>query len=176
MANLNFEELLVALNNAGIVSSQPALYQAVKNLINRNTQFQKTYNNEQAVLEQKITNVLMFGTEANRANYKPQLTIGNLVLFYATDTGVLWAFISSENEWFPVGAPIDATYITWTDESARLPNSRNLVAGNGIDFDDTVPNIRTVSSNGGFMPVNIGDLFMTIGDTNPLVIPYEYNP
>lgn len=171
MANLNFEELLVSLNNAGIAASQPALYQAIKNLINRNTQFQQVYNGEQKLLEQKISNTLMFGTEADRANYKPQVTIGNILLFYATDSGTLWTFDPSRNDWFPVGAPIDATYITWTDESARLPNSREELAGTLISFDDTVANKRTINAS-CYMPVNIGELFMTIGGGNPLVIPY----
>lgn len=177
MANLNFEELLVSLNNAGIAASQPALYQAIKNIINKNTQFQKTYNTEQALLEQKLNNVLMFGTEADRAKFKPQVTIGNILLFYATDTGVLWVFDPSQNDWFPVGAPIDATYITWTDESARLPNSRNLVAGDGIQFDDTVPNVRTISTTGGdgLIPMCTGEYpaeIMTVG-YSVMMIPYS---
>lgn len=38
-----------------------------------------------------------------------------------------------------------ATYLTETDESTDLPNSRQVLAGTGIAFDDSVPNVRTVS-------------------------------
>lgn len=39
-----------------------------------------------------------------------------------------------------------ATYLTATDETADLPNARQLLAGTGIAFDDTTPGERTVSS------------------------------
>ena len=38
-----------------------------------------------------------------------------------------------------------ATYHTKDDETLRLPNSWMLVAGAGISFDDTTPNIRVIS-------------------------------
>ena len=41
------------------------------------------------------------------------------------------------------------TYLTWEDESIKLPNSRKLEAGTGITFDDAVPNKRTINSSGG---------------------------
>ncbi len=39
----------------------------------------------------------------------------------------------------------DKNYITWTNELASLPNSRNLLAGTGITFDDSVVGQRTVN-------------------------------
>lgn len=39
-----------------------------------------------------------------------------------------------------------AQYATVGDESVDLPNSRQLLAGTGISFDDTVDNQRTISS------------------------------
>lgn len=45
----------------------------------------------------------------------------------------------------PDSAGPDFTYITSTDESADLPNSRNLIAGTNITFDDSVANARTVN-------------------------------
>jgi len=41
-----------------------------------------------------------------------------------------------------------ATYLTAVDEKIRLPNSRWLIAGTGIVFDDTVANQRTISAGG----------------------------
>lgn len=44
------------------------------------------------------------------------------------------------------GADANLDYLTFSDESAGLPNSRNLIAGTGITFDDTVANQRTISA------------------------------
>ncbi len=46
-------------------------------------------------------------------------------------------------------APVDATYLTETDETADLPNSRQLLAGTNVTFDDSVAGQRTVSASGG---------------------------
>lgn len=46
-------------------------------------------------------------------------------------------------------APAAATYLTEDDETADLPNSRQLTAGTGITFDDSTPGIREISSSGG---------------------------
>lgn len=43
------------------------------------------------------------------------------------------------------GADVNADFITWSDESAILPNSRNLLAGTGVTFDDTVVNQRIIN-------------------------------
>jgi hypothetical protein len=42
----------------------------------------------------------------------------------------------------------DAAYLTAENESADLPNSRQLLAGTNITFDDTVVNQRTISATG----------------------------
>lgn len=46
-------------------------------------------------------------------------------------------------------APADATYLTENDETADLPNSRRLLPGTNVTFDDTVPGERTVNATGG---------------------------
>lgn len=38
-----------------------------------------------------------------------------------------------------------ATFLTATDQSAALPNSRHLIAGENVEFDDTVDNQRTIN-------------------------------
>ena len=47
----------------------------------------------------------------------------------------------------------DADFITWSDESTLLPNSRELLAGTNITFDDSIANERTInaSGSGGFV-------------------------
>lgn len=44
------------------------------------------------------------------------------------------------------------TYLTVNNETATLPNSRRLLAGNAITFDDSVGGIRTINE----------DLFVTV--------------
>jgi hypothetical protein len=46
-------------------------------------------------------------------------------------------------------APASATFLTATDESGTLPNSRQLLAGTNVTFDDSVPNERTINASGG---------------------------
>lgn len=157
MANVNYSAILAILNQAGIQKKEPALYKTLKGLIDNGTLTVVGFNDDIANIKQDMSNTFIFGTASERSTYKPPSTIGNLVFFYEVDTGILWLFISSQNDWFPVGAPVDATYLTWTDESSRLPNSRNLVAGDNIFFDDSVPNVRTISSTGGFLPMMTGD-------------------
>lgn len=48
--------------------------------------------------------------------------------------------------------PVDISaqdYLTSADDSAALPNSRQLLAGTNITFDDAVANERTINSSGG---------------------------
>lgn len=45
-------------------------------------------------------------------------------------------------------APATETYLTSSDESVALPNSRDLIAGTNISFDDSVANQRTISASG----------------------------
>lgn len=49
-----------------------------------------------------------------------------------------------------------ATYLTNDDESAILPNSRQLIAGNGITFDDSVLNELTINVSSGYAPMSTG--------------------
>ena len=43
----------------------------------------------------------------------------------------------------------NSDFLTWSDQASSLPNSRNLIAGSGITFDDTIINERTIASVGG---------------------------
>ena len=45
------------------------------------------------------------------------------------------------------------SYLTVNDDSAVLRNSRRELAGSGISFDDSVANVRTISSTGTFTKV-----------------------
>lgn len=60
------------------------------------------------------------------------------------------------------GGLLNATYLTASDQAALLPNSRELLAGSNVSFDDTIPNERTISvavSDAGFwIPLSDGDV------------------
>lgn len=46
-----------------------------------------------------------------------------------------------------IGNLSDKTYLTDIDESSDLPNSRQLLAGSFIEFDDTTLNQRTINGS-----------------------------
>lgn len=48
-----------------------------------------------------------------------------------------------------LAAALGLDFLTFSDESGSLPNSRNLIAGTNITFDDTVANQRTINASGG---------------------------
>lgn len=52
----------------------------------------------------------------------------------------------------------NAKLLTWDNEVASLINSKQLVAGDGILFDDTEPNTRVISSEtaGAWLPMVTG--------------------
>jgi hypothetical protein len=97
-------------------------------------------------------------------------TILRLLDAAAKSQGVLSGNIASSNE----GTAVDITaleaaiaaleaarYATIADESVLLPNSRQLLAGFGIAFDDTVTNQRTINTTIGdlyYEPLTNGDL------------------
>jgi len=59
-------------------------------------------------------------------------------LFQAVDILVQWLQLFGVDS-ISTKADSSITYITLNDERAKLPNSRQLVAGTGVTFDDTVP-------------------------------------
>ncbi len=62
------------------------------------------------------------------------------------------------------GASPSLDYLTWTDESIGLVNSRQLMAGTGVTFDDTVAHKRTInvpSTAYYYAPLTDGDLVET---------------
>ena len=80
-----------------------------------------------------------------------------------------------------ITALLNATFLTHTDESALLIASRNLLAGTGVSFDDTVPNERTInvttSEEGVWTPLSDGDtveadlIFNSFGECIMVFVP-----
>jgi len=72
-----------------------------------------------------------------------------------------------------------ATYITSTDQTTLLTNSRQLIAGTGITFDDATPGQRTIDASGGgggaYVPVGTGAeplTFVSDGAGQAILVPY----
>lgn len=93
-----------------------------------------------------------YGTNAERLAFTPtppSLTGSQpIYIWYETDTLTTWLYSTT---WVQItgtgaGAPASDTYLTENDETATLANSRRVLAGTGITFDDTTPNVRTISA------------------------------
>lgn len=60
------------------------------------------------------------------------------------------------------GTLFNSTYLTAAFEAGLLPNSRQLLAGAGVSFDDSILNLRTVNINpsipGFWIPLSDGDV------------------
>jgi hypothetical protein len=72
----------------------------------------------------------------------------------------------------------DSTFLTADNEAIELPNSRQLIAGSGVTFDDTIANQRTVNviaGSGSWIPMVTGAEpleIMSDGAGNLLLILY----
>jgi hypothetical protein len=83
-----------------------------------------------------------------RANQPLATDVAPGTLYYVTDenvtersSGAAWEDFSDSG-----GVVNTLDFLTHSDESVALPNSRQLLAGTGISFDDSVANQRTVST------------------------------
>lgn len=74
------------------------------------------------------------------------------------------------------------TFLTGTDQTALLPNSRELLPGTNITFDDSVPNERTINASGSgedgvWTPLSDGDtvepelIFNSFGECIMVFVP-----
>jgi hypothetical protein len=80
----------------------------------------------------------------NNALYQ---TIFLLIQFVTRARDLIIQTIDQINE--EISAIRAASVLTENDETLTFPNSRRVLAGTGISFDDSIPNIRTISSTGG---------------------------
>lgn len=80
-------------------------------------------------------------------NYSLYQTIFFLITNTSKARDLLVAAVDTINE--QISQILASSFLTINDETADFPNSRRLLAGAGIAFDDTVPGIRTISGSGG---------------------------
>lgn len=147
---VDFANLVVGLNKTGLnVSNQP-LYQVIKDLIDKS--------------QQSIAQL----------NSIFQSFVGDINIDDNADLQAILNQISTINAILQ-----DSTFLVTLDESNNLPNSRRLLAGAGILFDDTVPFERTISSTGSgssFIPMVNGNEppeLMSNGAGDLLLISYN---
>lgn len=118
------------LLSSGIQQSNPALYQVINQLIKAVIQFQKLTNTTiTTIIGSGITNL-----------------VGDVI---ANGPGIVNATVPA----------LQSDFLTWSDESAGLPNSRELLAGIGITFDDSIANERTINGSPtgtSYVPVSTG--------------------
>lgn len=91
-----------------------------------------------------------YGTAAERALFTPDPPalsgIQPIYVWYETDTDKTWIYHTS---WTQVSGgglypSTTLTYLTEDDETGDLPNSRQVLEGDAIEFDDTTPGERTI--------------------------------
>ena len=117
---IDFANLIVSLNKTGLNTSNQPLYQTIKDLIDKS----QSASERQTFLFQSIVGNIRLDDTDNLASVLNQISIINAILQ-------------------------GSQFLTAADESINLPNSRQLVAGLNITFDDTVPNVRTINSTDG---------------------------
>lgn len=89
-------------------------------------------------------------------NYSLYQTIFFLINNTAKARDLLAAAVDTINE--EISEILASSFLTENDETADFPNSRQLLAGIGITFDDTVAGARTVNSAGStsMVPMTTG--------------------
>jgi hypothetical protein len=89
-------------------------------------------------------------------NYSLYQTIFFLINNTAKARDLLLDSVDTINE--QISEILASSFLTINDETADFPNSRQLLAGTGITFDDTVPGARTINSAGStsMVPMTTG--------------------
>lgn len=148
--DIDFTALLPQLVAAKLQAEQPALYDTIKGLIEKNQQN-----------KQQVNQIL-------------QSFFGDITINDDVDLSAILAAIANLNNIINF-----ATFWTQNDETVRLPSSRKVIAGTGILLDYTTPGevtIEAVSGDGTcFIPMVNGNEppeLMSNGAGDLLLIPY----
>lgn len=114
-------------------------------------------------------------SKTQKSNYSLYQTIFLLIKLVTKSQGLFVEDINKLNQ--QLSEIFAATFLTVDDESNDFPNSRQLLAGTNITFDDTVANQRTISATGGAgnyydSPLSDGDLVnasLIFGNGDPII-------
>jgi len=110
-----------------------------------------------------------------KTNYAAYQTILFLIKNVLRFANLTQADIDQINE--DLSTIFAATFLTVNDETDDFVNSRQLLAGTGITFDDTIAGERTINSSGGTgnyydSPLSDGDLVqaeLIFGNGDPII-------
>jgi hypothetical protein len=110
-----------------------------------------------------------------KTNYAAYQTILFLIKNVLRFANLTQADIDQINE--DLSTIFAATFLTVNDETDDFVNSRQLLAGTGITFDDTIAGERTINSSGGTgnyydSPLSDGDLIqaeLIFGNGDPII-------
>lgn len=149
--DVDFTALLPQLIASKLQTENPALYDTLKGLIEKNQQN-----------KQQVNQIL-------------QTFIGDIVINDDVDLSAILAAIANLNNLINTG-----TFITSTDETANFPASRLLVAGTNVTLDLTNPGQIIINTTGGgsgisYIPLATGTeplTFMSDGLGQPFLIPF----
>lgn len=131
----NIDQLLSSLNNSRIQTENNALYQTIQQII---LFVQRNLNITNKTVSKLIGNVTNF-------NFPGGISIA----------GIINAIININTELN------NATFITVDNETTNFPASVQELPGDAMDFDDSVPNQRTVN-------VLVDGITVTINGSNQL--------
>lgn len=124
-----FKDIIATLNKAGLATKNPPLHQAVKTIIDRLQKWRANVVSNFSTITNNIANI--------------NDTISN-----SGGSGGLQADIDKLKA---------ADYATVADDHTLLPNSRQLIAGTNITFDDSIANQRKISATAGVDYVVMSD-------------------
>lgn len=148
--DVDFKNLLSTLNTTKLQSTDPMLYQTIKQLIDKSQQSR-----------QQVSQIL-------------NTFIGDVNVEDSADLQAILNAISTINAFLQ-----DGSFLTYLDESNSLPTSRQLIAGTNVAFDDTVAFQRIINVTGGsgdsYIPLSLGIeplQFMSDGLGQPILIPF----
>ena len=115
-------------------------------------------------------------SKTQKSNYSLYQTIFLLIKLVTRSQGLFVEDINKLNQ--QLSEIFAATFLTVDDESTDFPNSRQLLAGTNISFDDTVPHQRTINATGGSgsgyydSPLSDGDeieAHLIFGNGDPII-------
>lgn len=116
-------------------------------------------------------------SKTQKSNYSLYQTIFLLIKLVTRSQGLFVDDIDKLNQ--QLAEIFAATFLTVDDESTDFPNSRQLLAGTNISFDDTIAHQRTINATGGGTgnyydsPLTDGDLDETdliFANADPIIV------
>lgn len=162
------------LLKTGLAKDNPSLFQVIDTIIKAIKQFEGNVTTQITTITGGTTSSLVDKTfivdttEPTLINSKRLVAGTNISFIEGIGTKTIVASAAA----FPSGLD----YLTHGDESVDLPASRQLLAGTGILFDDTVANRRTVSLDPSGLDTKGAQIYrntdLVVTDATPTAVPF----